>query len=357
MVALAKPPEPTEVIEPTCVDPAVAARSVGLRYVHDRMPGMVRVATKAGFEFRGPDSSQVDDEATLERIRSLVIPPAWTDVWICASPTGHLQATGRDARGRKQYRYHPKWREVRDEQKYARLAAFGRRLPLIRERADRDLARAGLPRAKVLATVVRLLELTLIRVGNEEYARSNRSYGLTTLRDNHVDVNGTTVQFKFRGKSGKEHRIGVRDRRLAHIIKRCRDLPGQDLFQYVDEEGVTQSIGSGDVNDYLREVSEQDFTAKDFRTWAGTLLAATALHAFGPAETDREAKSNIVQAVGMVAERLGNTPAISRKCYIHPAVVDAYLGGELIQVPDGDDGSGLIPEERALLALLESAAV
>jgi DNA topoisomerase-1 len=275
------------------------------------------------------DGQSVQDPAELRRIRSLVIPPAWTDVWICADPRGHLQATGRDARGRKQYRYHPKWREVRDETKYDRMIAFAQALPIIRRKTTEHLRQAGLPRSRVLATVVRLLEKTLIRVGNDEYARTNGSYGLTTLRDGHVAVSGGRVRFTFRGKSGVEHEIDLNDRRLAAIVKQCRDLPGYDLFQYLDEDGQRQSVGSEEVNAYLKEITGQDFSSKDFRTWSGTVLAAKLLCELDAFGSEAEARRNIVRAVEVVAKKLGNTKAVCRKCYIHPAVLDAYLDGSM----------------------------
>ncbi len=310
-------------------DPIGAARAAGLHYVTDLAPGITRKRAGRGWSFTGVDGTTIHDRAELRRIKALAIPPAYTDVWICVDPRGHLQATGRDAKGRKQYRYHPRWREIRDETKYGRMIAFGDALPLIRQRVDEDLTRRGLPREKLLATVVRLLETTLIRVGNDEYARTNESFGLTTLRDDHADIEGATVRFSFRGKSGKEHRIDIRDRRLASIVKRSQDLPGQDLFQYLDEVGDQHTLGSADVNAYLREITGQDFTAKDFRTWAGTVLAAHALQEFERVDSEAAAKRNIVAAIERVAERLGNTPAVCRKCYVHPAVVDAYLDGTL----------------------------
>jgi len=267
----------------------------------------------------------------VQRIRALVIPPAWTDVWICPDPRGHLQAVGRDARGRKQYRYHPRWREVRDETKYHRMIGFARALPGIRKRTARDLRRAKPTREKVLALVVQLLEKTLIRVGNDEYARSNRSFGLTTLRDGHVNVSGPRVRFSFRGKSGVEHDIDLADRRLARAIKACRDIPGYDLFQYYDEGGERHPVGSGDVNAYLKEITGQDYTSKDFRTWAGTVLAALMLRDFEKVDSSAKAKKNIVVAVEAVAKRLGNTKAVCRKCYIHPAIFDAYLDGSMVR--------------------------
>jgi DNA topoisomerase-1 len=339
------------------LDPAIAARHAGLRYVTDREPGIRRKRTGRYFTYIGPDGQTIRDPRTRERITSLAIPPAWTDVWICPSPRGHLQATGRDAKGRKQYRYHPRWREVRDETKFDRMIAFGEALPLLRRRVADDLARPGLPREKVLATIVRLLETTLIRVGNQEYARQNHSFGLTTMRNGHVQVNGSTIAFAFRGKSGKKHRIDLRDPHLARIVKRCRDLPGYELFQYVDERGQRHPVGSADVNDYLRAITGQDFTAKDFRTWFGTVLAARALEEVGAFDSEAQAKANMVQAVAAVAERLGNTPAICRKCYVHPAVLDAYLERATIAANQsvevcGDSSTDLQPEEEAVLELL-----
>jgi DNA topoisomerase I len=328
--------------------------------VSDASPGIRRRRAGRGFGYVGPDGRAVRDKATLARIRSLAIPPAYTDVWICPMATGHLQATGRDARGRKQYRYHPKWREVRDETKFGRMLAFSEALPRLRARAERDLSLPGLPRAKVLATVVRLLECTGIRVGNDEYARTNRSFGLTTLQDHHVEVSGARLRFEFRGKSGKTHRVALSDRRLARIVARCQALPGADLFQYVDAEGARVSIGSGDVNDYLREITGEDFTAKDFRTWAGTLQAVAVLEALGPAPTEREAKSAVLRAIDQVAERLNNTRAVCRKYYVHPAVIETYQAGTLRDaLRNGGPppaGPGLSTEEQALVRLLRHAA-
>jgi DNA topoisomerase-1 len=315
----------------TLVDPLESARAAGLRYVSDAAPGIRRERHGDTFRYVDAKNREITNEAELRRIKSLGIPPAWTDVWICPQPNGHVQATGRDAKGRKQYRYHPRWRATRDATKYDRMIAFGSALPQIRARVEQDLRRRELSREKVLATVVRLLETTLIRVGNREYARSNKSYGLTTLRDKHVIIGDTKVTFQFPGKSGKRHTITLNDRRLARIVKRCRDLPGYELFQYLDERGERQTIGSADVNDYLREISGQEFTAKDFRTWAGTVLAAMALREFAPHDSQSEAKKNIVRAIEHVAERLGNTPSICRKCYVHPAVLDSYLDGSLAQ--------------------------
>ena len=344
----------------TIADPVESAKAAGLRYVSDTGPGIRRKRAGKSFSYIGLDGKPIRDRETLARIRALAIPPAYTDVWISPSPRGHIQATGRDAKGRKQYRYHPRWREVRDETKYERMIAFGQALPKIREQTDRDLALPGLPRRKVLAAVVQLLEATLIRVGNEEYARENRSYGLTTLRNRHVDVSGATVRFKFRGKSGKEHSIGVRDRRLANVVKRCEELPGQTLFQYRDEDGELQTVDSDDVNEYLREITGQDFTAKDFRTWAGTVLAALALQEFESFDSETQAKKNVVQAIESVAERLGNTPTVCRKCYVHPAVIDTYLEGSMLQTlreradqEMADSLKALRVEEAAVMAILQ----
>jgi DNA topoisomerase I len=309
----------------TQLHPVDSARAVGLRYVTDDQPGIGRARAGAGFRYVDAQGKAVRDEATLRRIRSLAIPPAWTDVWICPHENGHLQATGRDAKGRKQHRYHSLWREVRDATKYDRMIEFGKSLPRIRRRVTRDIARPGLSREKVLATIVRLMDLTFIRVGNEEYAKQNRSFGLTTLQDGHARVRGDRVQFSFRGKSGKNHTIEVEDARLAKIVKRCQDIPGQDLFQFLDEKGARHDVTSGDVNEYLREVSGSEFTAKDFRTWAGTVLAAQALQSETTLETQKQAKSNVRRAIEVVADRLGNTPAVCRKCYVHPHVIDGYM--------------------------------
>ena len=312
-------------------DPIEAAQAAGLRYVSDIQPGIRRKKSGKGFSYVDTNGKPIRDEKELARIRSLAIPPAYTDVWICPSSNGHIQATGRDARGRKQYRYHPRWREVRDETKFGRMLAFSEVLPKIRERIDRDLGRPELPREKVLATVVSLLECTRIRVGNDEYAKANRSYGLTTLQDRHVEISGANLRFEFRGKSGKTHRVDLNDRRLARIVQRCQALPGEDLFQYIDDEGVRQTIGSGDVNDYIREISGEEFTAKDFRTWAGTLLAVAALNEVGGYTTQRQAKSNVLRAIDRVAEQLNNTRAVCRKYYVHPAVFDTYLAGTMVE--------------------------
>ena len=335
-------------------DPVLAAQAAGLRYVTDGRPGIRRKRAGKGFSYVSPEGSPVRDEGELRRIRALAVPPAWTDVWICPDPYGHIEATGRDARGRKQYRYHARWREVRDETKYGRMVAFGDVLPEIRRRVSADLRKDGLPRAKVLAAVVRLLETTLIRVGNEEYAKENRSYGLTTLRDRHVRVRGDTLRFEFVGKGGQRRRIDLRDAKLARIVKRCQDLPGQVLFQYVGDDAHVRDVGSEDVNDYLREITGHEFTAKDFRTWTGTVMAALALAELEPFRSQRQAKKNVVSAIEQVAERLGNTPAVCRKCYVHPQVIDAYLDGSPILIDRSAKRSrGLSSEERAVLRFLK----
>jgi len=335
------------------------ARIAGLRYSDDTEPGISRRRSGRGFTYAGPDGATIRDKAVKARIRALAVPPAWTDVWICADENGHIQATGRDARGRKQHRYHTRWSARRGELKFDRMLAFAAALPRIRKRCDHDLALRGIPREKVLAAVIQLLETTLIRVGNDEYARQNRSFGLTTLRDRHAKVDGSAIRFRFRGKSGKQHEAGLRDRRLATVVRRCQDLPGQDLFQYVDEAGEVRDIGSSDVNDYLREISGEDFTAKDFRTWAGTVLAFRALRALQPAETDGGSRRNVSSAMRDTADRLGNTPAVARSSYVHPAVIEAYLdgriGGALVEAAEDDDappGPPTPAEERAVVRLL-----
>ena len=334
-----------------------AAKAAQLRYVSDGRLGIRRRKSGEGFTYINADGEAVADEGTLARIKALAIPPAWTEVWICSLAHGHLQASGRDAKGRKQYRYHARWRQFRDESKYSRMARFGAALPRIRERVDEHLALPRLERHKVLAIVIRLLETTFIRVGNEEYARANKSFGLTTLRDRHVKIDGAKIHFRFRGKSGKEHEIKVTSRRMARLIKRCRDLPGQDLFQYLDADGDPQPVDSGDVNEYLREISGEDFTAKDFRTWAGTLLAARCLTAAGDFASATAAKSACVNAVASVAESLGNTPAICRKCYIHPAVLEAFQDEKLFErwrkhSRANGGNADLSDEENALLRFL-----
>jgi DNA topoisomerase I len=312
-------------------DPAEAAEEAGLRYVNDNQPGYTRKASGDDFEYFDTEGKPIRDDQRLLRIKRLAIPPAWTDVWICPSPNGHIQAIGRDARGRKQYCYHDRWREMRDENKYDRIVIFAEALPKIRRRVSKDIKLPGLSQNKVLATVVQLLERTFIRVGNQEYARDNKSFGLTTMQDRHVDVRGSKMRFRFRGKSGRNHDVDVTDRHIAKIISKLQDLPGQDLFQYVDGEGETGDISSQEVNAYLREITGEDFTAKDFRTWAGTVLAAIALNAQEKFETKKQAKANIKTAISAVAKILGNTPAICRKCYVHPAVLETYLNGNSIE--------------------------
>jgi len=340
--------------------PPESAKIAGLRYVDDRrMPGIRRIGAKSRVRYVAPNGRTVADPGELGRIKALVIPPAWKDVWICPDARGHLQATGRDARGRKQYRYHPRWREVRDEVKYGRLIAFAQALPRIRRRTAADMRKSGLPREKVVAAVVQLLEKTLIRVGNEEYARDNGSVGLTTMRDQHAKINGATVRFEFRGKSRIHHAVGLRDPRLARIVKACRDLPGYELFQYIDGDGTRQALDSADVNTYLREITGEDFTAKDFRTWAGTVLAAKALAASETFKSNADAKRKVVAAIKSVAKRLGNTRSVCRKCYIHPAILDAYMDGATIQTVKAraarlaKSTSGLTAEEAAVVGLLE----
>jgi DNA topoisomerase-1 len=301
----------------------------GLTYVSDHDPGITRIASPIGFDYRAPSGKTIDDPDEIDRIRALAIPPRWTDVWICPDPDGHIQATGRDKRGRKQYRYHPLWRAHQDSVKYDRMAAFGRALPGLRERVEHDLSRRGMPREKVLAAVVRLLELTLIRVGNDEYARKNKSFGLTTLRKRHVDVNGTGVVFEFRGKSGKTHRTGIHDRRLARVVRACEEMRGQRLFQYLGEDGETHAVGSHDVNAYIHEATGEHFTAKDFRTWAGSLLAAQLLAACEQARSETQHKHDVAGCVKEVARKLGNTPAVCRSSYIHPEVIAACADDRL----------------------------
>jgi DNA topoisomerase-1 len=340
------------------LDARKSAQAARLHYVNDTTPGITRVRRGRGFSYHDVDGAVIRDEEVLARIRALAIPPAWHDVWISPAANGHIQATGRDDKGRKQYRYHPRWRAFRDDVKYGHMIAFGHALPAIRRRVKRDLDRHGLPREKVIATVVALLEATLIRVGNEEYARDNKSYGLTTLRDRHVEIGAGKVRFHFRGKSGQYHEVSVSDRRIANVVKRCRDLPGQELFQFVDDDGQRRSVTSGDVNEYLQEITCEAFTAKDFRTWAGTVLAAKVLCDIGPCETERERTHNVVEAIAQVAQRLGNTPAVCRKCYVHPEVIQAYLDGSLGDTIRGLPTGirGLSATEARVLNFLESNA-
>jgi DNA topoisomerase-1 len=341
-------------------DPAESAKAAGLRYVSDTAPGIARIRTGKGFSCIDTGGKRIGEVIVLERIRTLAIPPAWIKVWICADPDGHLQADGRDARDRKQYRYHPRWRAIRDQTKYHRMIAFGHALPRIRARLERDLALPELPLQKVLATVVSLLEATLIRVGKEEYARQNGSFGLTTMRGRHVEVSGASIRFRFRGKSGIQHSIDVNNKRLAQIVKQCQDLPGQELFQYLDAYGACHTIDSADINQYLEQISGQAFTAKDFRTFVGTVLAAWALREFEAFDSQTQAKQNVMRAIELVAKRLGNTKTVCRKCYIHPAIIDAYLAGSVVHTLRQRAESELTqsldklrPEEAAVLAFLQ----
>jgi DNA topoisomerase-1 len=342
-------------------DPAEVAEDAGLRYVSDDQPGYTRKAKGDDFEYFDTDGKAIHDETRLLRIRRLAIPPAYKDVWICPSPNGHIQATGRDVRGRKQYRYHERWREARAENKYDRMLVFGQALPKIRRHVNKDMGLLDLPQNKVLATVVHLLGRTFIRIGNEEYARENKSFGLTTMRNRHVDVTGAKLTFSFRGKSGVHHDIDVTDRRLANIIRKLQDLPGQDIFQYKDEAGEVRNVTSQDVNDYLQEITGEEFTAKDFRTWAGTVLTAMALSAQGPVENKTQAKENIKVAIAAVAKILGNTPTICRKCYVHPVVLDSYLDGDMIEGLKqkteealSENLEDLRAEEAAVMSFLQS---
>jgi DNA topoisomerase-1 len=334
--------------------------SVGLRYVSDDRPGITRRRAGKGWVFWGPDGRRITDPELIRWIKSLAIPPAYTKVWISPFRDGHLLATGRDARGRKQYRYHPTWRAIRDAAKFDRMLAFGRVLPRIRAAVDAELKRPGLGRRRVLALVVRLLETTFVRVGNDEYAKANKTFGLTTLRSRHLKIEGSELRFSFRGKGGKQHKITVRSRRLAKLVGRLQELPGQELFQYIDEHGDRQPVDSADVNEYLREISGGDFTAKDFRTWAATVLAAWALREFESFDSQAAAKRNVTQAIERVASRLGHTPAICRKSYVHPDIVGAYMAGDLllslkaeVEAELAEELSGLQPEEAAVLAFLQ----
>ena len=326
--------------------PTESARAAGLRYVNDASAGIARRSAGPGFRYVNGGGRSVRDAATLARIRALAIPPAWTEVWICPREDGHLQATGRDARRRKQYRYHNRWRELRDEAKYGRLVAFGRALPRIRQQVARDLGRPGMPREKVLATIVHLLETTFVRVGNEEYARENESFGLTTLRDRQVRVDGSRLHLRFRGKSGVPHEIALTDRRIAQIVRHLQELPGQELFQYVDDDGATRGIESADVNAYLRSIAGDEFTSKDFRTWSGTLLCTRALRRLPPPPSPTAGKREVAAAIQAVARELRNTPAVCRKCYVHPAIIESYLDGRLEEALKGR------PERAGLIALL-----
>jgi DNA topoisomerase-1 len=338
------------------LDPARSARRAGLRYVDDREQGLTRKRRGRGFSYVTADGKVVRDRATLERIRSLAIPPAWTSVWICADEDGHLQATGRDAKGRKQYRYHAAFRAVREETKFERVFELAKELPRVREFCQRALREKGLSRDKVIAAVLTLLDQTLVRVGNEEYARTNQSFGLTTLRGRHVRVRGSRVELRFVGKSGKACMIAVSDRQLARVVQRCQELPGEQLFEYLDEQGEVRGIGSNDINETLRAVTGQDFTAKDIRTWAGTVLAAQALAEIGACDKATERKRCVVEAIKRVSTRLHNTPAVCRKSYVHPGVLEAYEQGRVLRAVRGTVGASLRPEERAVLALLTAKA-
>ena len=348
----------TSATEEVCAASIASAEEAGLRFVADDEPGISRHRSGTSFRYKSSSGAVLKDERTLARIRGLVIPPAWTEVWICTRADGHIQATGRDARGRKQYRYHPDWTRVRDEAKFDRLIEFGKMLPKVRRTISRHMGEPGLSRRKVLATVAHLLDTTLVRVGNLEYARDNKSYGLTTLQDRHVTFSGSELRFQFRGKTGKEWKLKLSDRRVARIVRSCQELPGQHLFQYEDGEGVIRQISSADVNDYIREIAGTEVTAKDFRTWAGTVLAAMALREFEPVEAEASAKQNIREAIKAVAARLGNTPAICRKCYVHPEVIAAYLDGKLARLLDRAPGKALkrafsiLPAEEAATLLL-----
>jgi DNA topoisomerase-1 len=344
--------------EGICTASIASAEEAGLRFVVDDEPGISRHRSGNGFRYKTPSGAVVKDEHTLARIRGLVIPPAWTEVWICMRADGHIQATGRDARGRKQYRYHSDWTRVRDDAKFDRLIEFGKMLPKMRRTISRHMGERGLSRRKVLATVAHLLDTTLVRVGNRDYARENKSYGLTTLQDRHVTFSGSDLRFQFRGKTGKAWKLKLSDRRVARIVRSCQELPGQHLFQYEDGDGIIRQISSADVNDYIREIARSDVTAKNFRTWAGTVLAAMALREFGPIETEASGKRNIREAIKAVAARLGNTPAICRKCYVHPEVVAAYLDGKLAWLLERAPGKALkrafsaLPAEEAATLLL-----
>ncbi|MBA1245126.1 DNA topoisomerase IB [Pseudomonas japonica] len=337
------------------LDTAVPALPPDLHYVDDSQPGIRRRKLRGKFAYFNPDGTRITDPEEIKRINALVIPPAYQDVWICPDARGHLQATGRDARGRKQYRYHARWRELRDENKYNRMLAFGKSLPRVRRQLEEHLATPGLSRNKVMAAVISLLDATLIRVGNSQYARDNQSYGLTTLLNEHVEVKGSAIAFQFRGKSGVEHQVSLKDKRLARIIKRCMDLPGQHLFQYLDDNGERHHISSHDVNDYLRGLHGSDFTAKDYRTWAGSALALAMLRELHW-QPEPDAKRHIVEMVKHVARQLGNTPAVCRRCYIHPAVLERFVLGELAALPKPRQRKGLRLEEVALATFLENLA-
>ena len=343
-------------LAPSPAPEQVHARAAGLSYVSDDAPGIRRKPRGMGFSYHLPDGLLISDREALARVRALAVPPAWTEVWICTKANGHIQATGRDARGRKQYIYHPDWRTVRDRDKFERILEFARLLPAIRGRVAQDMSKRGMPREKVLATVVSLLDKTLIRVGNDGYAKENGSYGLTTLRVRHLEIEGQELRFHFKGKSGKTWRLSMKDRRIARVVRSIQDLPGQHLFQHVDDEGCVRSVDSNDVNEYLREIAGADVSAKDFRTWAGTVLAVLALSSLGPFASQTKAKVNLRRAIEAVATKLGNTPTICRKCYVHPEIMDCYLEGALptIRASARDpERTDLPKEEAAVLRLLK----
>lgn len=339
-------------------DMPLSAQLGKLRYVNDGQPGFSRKRYGTKFRYIDTGGKPLKDATHLSRIKSLAIPPAWEAVWICKYAHGHLQATGKDSKGRKQYRYHKQWREVRDEMKYEHLADFGLHLPMIRQEIDKELAKSEISRTKVIATIVCLLENTMIRIGNDAYVKQNKSFGLTTLRNRHVNVNGSEIEFQFRGKSGIEHQISLRDSRLARIIKRIKDLPGQELFQYLDGDGVRRAVDSSEVNEYLKEITGKDYTAKDFRTWSGTLHVALTLLSLQPFTTVSEAKKNVSQAIEVAAKKLGNTPTICRKCYVHPLIIESYMAGKFQNFisPSDDNGSVLERTEQYILDMLQRTA-
>ena len=356
-----------EIIEPKIVqaldlEPEKSAKIAGLRYVRSDSLIIKRQKVGRGFSYLDPQGKRITDETELERLKSLTIPPALTDVWLCHLPNGHLQATGRDAKKRKQYFYHPQWRKTRSQHKFNRMLLFGACLPLIRKTTSKHLRQRGLSREKVLAAVVQLLETTLMRVGNDQYAKQNSSFGLTTLRDRHVAISGSKVEFEFKGKSGVEHQIELQDRKLAKVIKKCQEIPGYEIFKYYDESGERQFVDSGDVNEYLQQITQQEFTAKDFRTWAGTLLTAIKLNELGEFDSDNQAKKNVVNAIKSTAKQLGNRPATCRKYYVHPAIIEAYQDGRLLaMMPDIDSDHAssksssdeLCPEEAIVLEIIK----
>ena len=361
MLAVEEIIEP-KVIEALDLEPEKSAKIAGLRYIRSDSLIIKRQKVGRGFSYLDPQGNRITDEAELERLKSLTIPPALTDVWLCHLPNGHLQATGRDAKRRKQYFYHPEWRKMRSQHKFNRMLLFGASLPLIRKTTTKHLRQRGLPREKVLAAVVQLLETTLIRVGNVQYAKQNSSFGLTTLRDRHVEISGNKVEFEFQGKSGVEHQIELQDRQLAKVIKKCQEIPGYEIFKYYDESGDRQFVDSGDVNEYLQQITQQEFTAKDFRTWAGTLVTAEKLNDLGEFDSEKQAQKNVVQAIKSTAKRLGNRPATCRKYYVHPAIIQAYQDGKLLTLMSNADLNGtkstaeeLCPEEQVVLEIIKQA--